>query len=145
MHIAVSRTLFDDHVGRWPPDLAASRGWNLHRLEFPVIDCEFTAAGRTPMRLYFDFTGWDDEPPSVSLRSSAGEVLSSLPQGLPNVFNNSAHQNTGKPFVCMAGSREFHTHQSHLNERWEQFRRKPGFDIGDIVHKLWSAWLKGTN
>jgi hypothetical protein len=136
--------LFDEEIGRWPPDLAQSRGWTLHELVFPVIDCEFSFSGRTPLRLYWDLTDWDDEPPSISLRSSSGELLTQLPQNLPGVFNNSAHPIKGSPFICMAGSREFHTHHSHLNEPWEQYRRKPGFGIGDILTKLWHAWLKGS-
>jgi len=144
MHPDASKLLFDDEVGRWPPDLAASRGWVLHNTTFPVIDCEFTRAGRTPIRVRLVCTDWDDQPPSVELLNSAGQFLQSLTPNPTGVFNGSAHAVTGRPFVCMAGSREYHTHTSHLNDPWSQHRDKPGFSLGDILTKLWHAWLKGS-
>jgi hypothetical protein len=92
-----------------------------------------------------NFENWDEQPPSISLRNSAGEALTQLPPSLPNVYNGGPHKNTGHPFICMAGSLEFHTHEGHLNEPWEQYRRKPDFDIGEILEKLWHAWLKGNS
>jgi hypothetical protein len=144
MHVALSRSLFDDRVGRWPPDLAQARGWILHRVSYPVIDCEFTSVGRTPLRLYCDFADWDEQPPSVVLQSSSGALLQTLPPNPTGVFNGGAHPTTGRPFICTPGVKEFHVHSSHVNERWDQFRGKPGFDLGDIITKLWHAWLKGS-
>ena len=144
MHIAVSRSLFDEALRTWPPELAESRAWIVHQAAFPVIDCEFTRTGRTPLRLVCDFTDWDDQPPSISIRNSSGEVLSTLLPNTTAVFNGSPHPITGRPFVCMAGTKEFHSHSSHLNESWEQYRGKPGFGLGDILTKLWNAWLKGS-
>lgn len=92
-----------------------------------------------------DLKDWNEQPPSISLRDGAGNVLKTCPANPSGVFNNGPHRHTGLPFVCMKGSLEFHTHESHLNEPWEQFRDKPGFDIGDILFKLWNAWLEGTD
>lgn len=144
MHPAASRALFDEKVGRFPADLATARGWILHPIQYPIIDCQFTRGGRTPMRLRLDFTDWDDTPPSIQLLSADGAALQSVLQNPTGVYNGSPHPSTGRPFICMAGSREFHIHPSHLNEPWDQFRGKPGFDIGDILDKLWHAWLKGA-
>lgn len=145
MHVAVTQALFKDTVGRWPPELAEAYGWVLHEVAFPIIDCEFTHAGRTPLRLKTDWSEWDEQPPTILLLNSAGEPLKTLPGKLPNVFNGSPHPHTKRPFICMAGSKEFHTHPSHLNEPWEQFRNKPGYDIGGILMRIWNAWMKGTN
>ena len=144
MHPDASRLMFEDEVGRWPPDLANNRRWILHSTSYPVIDCEFTAAARTPLRLRCSFDGWDDQPPSIALLSSDGSRLATLPQNPTGIFNASAHPINGLPFVCMAGSREFHTHSSHLGEPWSQFKGKPGFGIGDLLTKIWHGWLKGV-
>jgi hypothetical protein len=144
MHPEASKLIFDEEVGRWPPDLAATRGWILHDVVFPIIDCEFTHPGRTPLRVRMSFDGWDDLPPAVALLSSSGVQLTTLLANPTNIFNASAHPVTGQPFVCMAGAREFHTHSSHLAETWSQFKGKPGFGIGEILTKLWHGWLKGT-
>lgn len=144
MHPAVSRLLFKNQVGLWPSDLAVMRGWELHQIEYPILDCTFTAPNRTALRLRFDFSDWDELPPSILLLDEDGVPLKSLWSDPTGVFNSSSHPNTNLPFVCMAGSREFHTHESHLNEHWDQFRGKSGFeDVGSIVTKLWHAWQKG--
>ena len=145
MHPAVSRRLFEEQVGRWPPDLAHERGWVIHAVEYPILDCTFTATNRTALRLCFDFSDWDDSPPAIELLDMAGTLLNNLLPNPTNVFNSSLHPTKHRPFICMAGAREFHTHPSHLNERWEQFRGKPGFeDVGSILTKLWHAWQKGV-
>lgn len=144
MHPEASKLIFEDEVGRWPPDLASTRGWVLHEVHYPLIDCEFKRTGRTPLRLKLLFDGWDDQPPIITLHSSDGALLASLPPNPTSIFNSSAHPITGRPFICMAGSREFHTHSSHLNEPWSRLKGKPGFGIGDILTKLWHGWLKGA-
>jgi hypothetical protein len=78
MHVAASRMLFENEVGRWPPDLAVQRRWLLHRVAYPIIDCEFTKPGRTPLRLQVDASSWDDQPPSVKLLSSSGHPLPTI-------------------------------------------------------------------
>lgn len=143
MHIAVSKGLFDDATVQLSPELAHTRGWVFHQTTYPVIDVAFTGVQRTSLRLQMDFDGWDDDPPSIRLLDASGAPLGTLPSNPTNVFNASSHPSTGLPFVCMAGSREFHTHPSHVNEPWSQYRGKPGFEIGDIIHKLWRAWLRG--
>jgi len=144
MHPEASKLIFEEEVGRWPPDLASARGWVMHELCYPIIDCELTHPGRTPLRLKLSFDGWDDQPPSIALLSSAGAVLPTLPPNPTSIFNASAHPITGRPFICMAGSREFHTHSSHLGESWGQFKGRPGFGIGDLLTKFWHGWLKGA-
>jgi len=145
MHRAVSRRLFEKQVERWPFDLAQKRGWVLHQIEYPILECTFTAPNRTALRLRFDFSDWNELPPSIELLDESGEPLKSLWPDPTGVFNSSLHPVTKRPFVCTAGSREFHTHEGHLSEHWEQFRGKPGFeDVGSIVTKLWHAWQKGT-
>lgn len=142
MHASVSKSRFDQSVGRWPPDLAKVNGWILHKVEYPVVDCEFTAPGRTPLRVYMNCADWDERPPSVTLQNSQGEPLKTLPENRNGIFNPGPHRNTGLPFVCMAGTLEFHTHESHLNEKWDI--NMPDFNIGDILVKIWRGWLKGS-
>jgi hypothetical protein len=44
----------------------------------------------------------------------------------------------------MAGAREYHTHSSHVNDLWDNYKHRGGYDLGGILHQLWSAWLKTT-
>ncbi|MES2304296.1 MAG: putative metal-binding protein [Gemmatimonadota bacterium] len=68
-------------------------------------------------------------------------TLSPDPTG---VFNGGAHPATGRPFVCMRGSREYHAHPSHIAELWEGIRRSSAYDLGGILTQLWHAWQKGS-
>ena len=145
MHPDASRMIFEEEVGRWPPDLAAACGWKLNQVAYPEIDCTFIKTGRTPLRLRLSCEDWDDQPPSILLLNEDGEPLKALAQNPTGVFHNGPHPKTGRPFICMAGSREFHTHPSHLNETWAQFRGKAGFSLGNILTKVWHAWLKGRD
>lgn len=144
MHAAVSKQLFDEELASWPPDLPEARGWIIHRASYPILDCAFTAPNRTPLRLRLDFTDWDDRAPSITLHDADGQLLKNLPPNPTGVFNGGPHPITGHPFVCMAGSHEFHTHSSHLNQPWDQFRSKPSYTAGNILGQLWQAWLKGS-
>lgn len=145
MHPAICLSLFKESVDRLPCELTEAFGWIMHEASFPILDCEFTRSGRTSIRVKMDFSDWDDQPPSITLHNSSGELLQSLAPNSTGVFNSSQHPVTGRPFICMAGSKEFHTHPSHSKESWDQIRGKPGFDIGDILMKIWRAWLKGND
>ena len=88
-----------------------------------------------------DLKNWNEEPPSVTLLDSSGVPLKILPEGRADVFHAGPHQRTQLPFICMAGTLEYH--EVHKERPWEQFKRKPGYDIGEILDQLWHAWLKG--
>jgi hypothetical protein len=42
----------------------------------------------------------------------------------------------------MRGSREYHTHESHISDIWDNYRGMPEFSLGGIITQLWNAWLK---
>jgi hypothetical protein len=150
MHTLASQALFQTQVEHISAKLASSRGWLVHKLEYPYVDLSFTADGRTPLRLCADCSEWNSEPPSIRLLSAAGVPLPSNPPPAeisPNrtgVFNVSQHPTTGLPFICSPGSREYHTHSSHINDHWDAYRRQTGYDLGGLLTRYWHAWLKGT-
>ena len=53
MHPAAAKELFERDVTGLSPGLAERRQWIIHALEFPTIDCSFTAGGRTSLRVRF--------------------------------------------------------------------------------------------
>lgn len=144
MHPAAAKALFDEEVAKFTPALAARRGWVFHSLEFPLIDCSFTAPGRTTLRLRFKCAEWDDLPPAIGLHQADGSYLTAMPNNPSGVFNMGPHPTTGRPFVCMRGAFEYHTHPSHVNESWEQLKGNSSYRLGGILTQLWNAWQKGT-
>lgn len=143
MNELVSKALFDREVANLLR-LAALRGWTVHRAEFPVFDVQFEGEGKHPLRIRMIATDWNDLPPSVELLAPDGTFLPSgqstlLPGG---VLNHNCHRNTNRPFVCTAGTREYHTHESHLNDHWENYRQREGMSLLFILSQIWSAWLR---
>ncbi len=140
MHEAVARALFSDAVSKLTPELCAARGWTMHVAEYPILEIAFAAEGRQTIRVRAQCEGWNDLPVSIEWRDATGNPLGSIPQGPGKQLNNSAHPVTGRPFVCMAGVREYHTHSSHTGDAWDNYRDKPGYDLGGIVTQVWRAW-----
>jgi hypothetical protein len=93
------------------------------------------------LRLNFD--DWNDAPPSVTLMAPDGTQVTALPaQRGSSIFNAGPHPTAGRPFVCMAGIREYHTHPSHVGELWSNYKGEDSFSIGAMVTKLWNGWRR---
>jgi hypothetical protein len=144
MHPAASRALFDSEVTTLSPALAKRRGWRFGLIEFPIIECTFIAPNRTPLRADLACDDWNDQPPSITLRSDSGSLLQVLPPNPTGIFHPGPHPSTGLPFICMRGSREYHRHTSHLTDPWEPLRTSSSYTLGGILTQIWNAWQKGT-
>ena len=152
MHPIAAKALFKEHTKHLSLSLAQRRGWVIHSLEFPEIDIMFTASERTVIRLLFICDDWNDLPPSISLLTAEGTLIEtkstaiqSLPRKPAGIFNRAPHDTTQRPFICMRGSREFHTHPVHVNDSWEKLKNSPNYTLGNIITQLWHAWLKGES
>lgn len=144
VHNAVSQALFEEQTRHLTGELLEERKWRVIERAFPVLDVLFDAEGRQPMRVRMTCDDWNDLPPSIALLAKDGTMLIQLPTGPTGVFNSSAHPVTRQPFVCMAGSREYHIHSSHTSDYWDNYRKKSGYDLGGIVTQIWHAWKKST-
>jgi hypothetical protein len=144
MHPAAAKELFDRDVTFLSPALAQRRRWIIHSLEFPIIDCSFTAANRTPLRLRFTCNDWNDLPPSITLHTADGSPLTAALSNPTGVFHPGLHPITNHFFICMRGSREYHTHPSHVSDPWENLKGSSSYDLGGILTQVWRAWQKGS-
>jgi hypothetical protein len=141
VHPALAKKRFDEDVRNLNPELASRLGLTIHSAEYPVWDV--TVEHIRPVRLIFTAPDWNETPPSIAICKPDGEPMTDgIPGGL---FNATAHDRTGRPFVCMAGSLEFHTHSSHVNETWEGFKGKPGKTLTGILLQLASGWREIVN
>lgn len=139
MHEAASRALFEEAVKHLTAELCALRGWVLHSTSFPVIDMIFTAEGRQTARFRAHFDDWNSTPPSIVWLDAQGNLAAAIPQAPGGQFQQS-HPNGGRPFVCMPGIREYHAHPNHLNDRWDNYKERSGYDLGGIITQVWRAW-----
>lgn len=144
MNKEASRALFEEQTKGIEGDLLQARNWRLFSRTFPVLDVGFEAPGRQSFRVRMQCDDWNELPPGVALLSIEGEVLRTVPTGPPSIFHQGPHNVTGVPFVCMAGTREYHTHSSHIADLWENYKNNPGYDLGGILTRIWNGWLKST-
>jgi len=142
MHELASRALFDEQI-KGLARIAKMRGWTIFNVGYPIIDVGFSAAAaRKDIRVRMVCTDWNELPPSIELLAHSGEFLAEILTDPKGIFNNSKHPSTGRPFICTIGSREYHTHSSHLNDHWSNYKGKPGYDLGGILTQVWNAWEK---
>ena len=140
MHEVVARALFEEEVSKLGPEVMSLRDWALFCKEFPILDIGFSAQDGARIRLKLVCDHWNERPPSVQFLDWEGRPLSAIERDPAGVFNNSPHPNTGKPFVCMKGAREYHTHPSHIADAWETVRGTDRFTLGGILTQLWHVW-----
>lgn len=138
-HETVSRALFEQDVAHITAVVAQRLKLVIHSKQWPVLDV--TIEHTQPLRLKFICDDWDDTPPSLALLNVDGTPFSgALPGG--SIFNSSAHPSTGRTFICMRGVREYHTHPSHVNEGWGNYRGQDGMSVFGILMQVKDAWRK---
>jgi hypothetical protein len=145
----VSRKKYERDAARFDPAAADAEhidGWKVQEITWPTFKVVFThPKSRRAVGFRFLFDNWDQEPPSLSLYDpETGEELpwSKWPQGVWSAGN--AHPVTGKPFLCLAGIREYHIHSSHLNDPWSNYRTRDSYKFGHLIHRVWQRF-KDTN
>jgi len=141
VHELASSALFEEQVAPLGGRLLSERNWTVVTARYPLLDVRFEGAGRVPMRVRMGCQGWNDQPPSVILLDADGKSLTSAPAG-SNIFHQGPHDTTKLPFVCMAGTLEYHTHPSHVGDHWDSYRNRSAYSLGEILTQIWNGWLK---
>jgi hypothetical protein len=137
VHDALAKANFEADVAKLS-DVAAERvGLDIHTRSYPVLD--LTVQHTRALRLRLGCDSWDEMPPSVALLNPDGTFLA--PPALGDIFNDN-HPTTGRPFICMRGTREYHTHSSHLNDHWDNYRGLNGMNIPGIAMQIARAWRR---
>lgn len=144
MNEAASKALFERDVAGFNERLLTSRDWKLYSKQFPVLDVGFCAKNRTEFRLRLVARNWNDQPPSAELLNANGEFLRQPPQYPSGIFHIGGHHLTGRPFICMAGVFEYHTHPSHVGDSWDNYKGRDAYRLGEIATQIWKGWLKAT-
>jgi hypothetical protein len=150
----VARRKFDREARSLEESRAAlrERGIFIEEMEFPHIHALFSlpfALGR--MVVFGARLGFEEYnllPPSVlfvdplsrrPLLRNELAVPGSIAGDLVSSAIVAAHPDTGFPFVCLRGFREYHTHPQHTDDPWEQYR----YDgtTGTAYYCLEQIWL----
>ena len=140
MDSAVSRRKFESEI-RWLETEAApyvsAKGWKILSSTYPLLAVVLRHS-RTTRQIEFRFTcdNWDELAPSLTLHDPQdGRELtwSEWPKGGWDVHKT--HPSNHKPFLCLAGIREYHEHLSHLGT-WEVYRQQGTHLLRDIVDRV---------
>lgn len=144
MHPSLVQARFEEDLCGLTDELCQVRGWTVFSKEYPVLDVGFQSPQGRQLRLRLQCEDWNEQPPAIELLAWNGTYLDVIPTSSTNIFNGTNHRYTGRPFICMRGSREYHTHESHISDSWEQLKERPEFRLGEIVAQIWSAWIKAN-
>jgi hypothetical protein len=144
MHPKLANLRFEHAIQGLTDELCAMRGWIIHERTPPVLDISFVNPSERSLRLRFLCDRWNALPPSIELLTTDGQPLSDPIQSSTNIFHAGPHPLTGRPFVCMRGSREYHTHDSHLTDAWESLRDSADYRLLEIVTQIWNGWRRNN-
>jgi hypothetical protein len=139
VHEALARANFERDVAALPAATADRLGLTVHSRVFPILDV--TIKHTTPIRLRFHGDSFDELPPSIDILKPDGSAWTG-PWAGDGTFNGGAHSVKGGPFICMRGSREYHTHGGHTNDAWDNYRKQDGMGIVGILMQLVRVWRR---
>ena len=142
MDAAVSRVKFDREIAKLRGDalgFVTAAGWRIVKAEFPILAVVFTHP-RTHRCIGFRFLcdGWDQQAPALTLfnpDTEADLTWEEWPKG--GWSAHAAHPVGGRPMLCLPGLKEYHTHPSHLNDPFLNYRgRGESYTLCHIVHRV---------
>ena len=156
MHPAISKSLYEEQVQTvlCNPDLIVGRGWLVLRHEYPHLVLAMRHRKTGQLRVFsFKFDGWNDQPPSLTLLKceSEEELPHSLwPKNPPGRtywhpggwISESGILVPSKPFMCMIGIREYHEHQQHAKDAWENYKHQSSYQLGEILIQVSEVFQK---
>ena len=134
------------------------RGWIMLRREPPLLDVAFLA--RLPIGgnivpavaacIQVDFTNFDLWAPSVEFidpvtRQYAAPVVQALVEaegGTPQNLIVGGHPDTGRPFLCVPGVRQYHSHPQHTGDPWLLHRPPRGGSLTVICDRIWQTMAR---
>lgn len=89
---------------------------------------------RDDVELRLDAGRYDAEPMAVDVTTGDGTPLP--PTNWPGTLFHSIHPVHERPFVCIRGTFEYHTHPSHLGDRWDLYRGR--LQLTDLLGHLYA-------
>lgn len=144
--------LWDQHVASY-----TRRGWIMLRREPPVLEIAFLARlpvggsviTAIPACIQVEFSNYDLWAPSVEFidpftREYAPppvQALVEVPGGAQNLLVV-GHPETGRPFLCVPGIRQYHTHPQHTGDSWLLHRPGREGSLAMICERVWQTMAR---
>jgi hypothetical protein len=93
---------------------------------------DVTVALDDGLTLRLDGARYDAEPFRVSMTTMAGELVPH--QMWPPGLSLGVHPVLNRPFACVQGTYEYHSHPSHLADHWATYRNE--LRLADLLDHL---------
>jgi hypothetical protein len=156
----VTKLKFERELELWDANAGAyrRRGWIRLGQTDRSIDVGFLAklplGGSVPVPCFtasvrIDFTNFDLWAPSVEfINPLDGTTSQPLIQALveseegPRNLVIGGHPATGRPFFCLAGVREYHTHPQHSGDSWLLRRETGDGSLATICDRIWRSMAR---
>ena len=141
MDEAVSRRKFEAEIRSLTTEAVgyvSAKGWSLVSAIHPILAIALRHY-RSSREIEFRFTcdDWDELPPSLALHNpEEGRELEWAEWPKAGWVVHNSHPSTKKPFLCLPGIREYHTHPSHVGDKWEGYRLRGTYRLRDIIDRV---------
>ena len=141
MDRAVSLRKFEADIRSLSTDAAvfvAAKCWRIIATDYPILAVALRHS-RSSREIEFRFScdDWDHHPPSLTLHDSEGGLeltWEEWPRGEWAALDG--HPGTRKPFLCLPGIREFHTHPNHSEDKWDGYRLRGTYRLANIIDRV---------
>lgn len=151
---AVTKKKFDNELDLWDANADAyrRRGWVMVERGPLHVDVAFTAkltlfgqvADIVCSTVRIEFTNYDVWAPSVTFIDIASgqpwvppmRAIAHTTEG-PRDLLIDQHPLTGAPFLCVPGTREYHTHPQHTGDEWLLHRSSGAGRLASLCDLLW--------
>jgi hypothetical protein len=157
----VSRRKLERELELWreQEDIYRRRGWLMLGQSELTVDIGFlarlpVASGSLPAMtacVRIDFANFDLWPPSIEfIEPFTGEHAAPVVQALvdtdegPRDLVVHSHPDTGRPFFCVAGVRQYHEHPQHSGDSWLLHRQTGEGSLATICDRLWTAMARNV-
>lgn len=133
MRTDLVKRLLDQELAICDMDELTRRHVRLWREGTDVLLAFDIGRGGGPGLFVLDCTSFDAQPPAVAMADLETREPLPLDGWTPGV-PHSIHPTLQRPFVCIQGVLEYHSHPSHGDDSWDRYRRT--FRIPQIVRRL---------
>jgi hypothetical protein len=133
MRRSLTERLLDKEVVLIQGDLRGVAGVRVRREATDVLVGFDHDRSGNPRMFRLVCADFDAQPPSVAMvdpENRAELPLEAWSSGVPH----SVHPVTNKPFVCLQGIAEYHSHPSHTSDSWDRYRNR--FRLAQTVRRL---------
>lgn len=140
-------------------DLYRRRGWIMLRAEGTEVEVAFVSRisistgplSVISVAILVDFSNYDLWPPSVRFIDPQTREFLPPPVAALMVQNNelrnlliNGHPETNEPFLCVVGTRQYHSHPQHSGDSWLIHRASDGGTLVSICEQVWLTMARNV-